>query len=117
MRVLLDEQLPLDLAADLTGHAADTVVGRGWAGLKNGDLLRRMSSEYDVLITMDRNIEFQQRTSALPFEIIVLHARSNRISDLRPLIPSVLAAIKDVASGQLQHVGGNDRGGKREVSP
>ena len=53
MRVLLDEHLPVDLALGLAGHDVDTVVGRGWAGIKNGDLLRRMSGDYDVLITMD----------------------------------------------------------------
>ena len=58
MRVLLDEQLPLDLSLDLLGHAVDTVVSRGWAGIKNGELLGRMRGEYDVLVTMDRGIEF-----------------------------------------------------------
>jgi predicted nuclease of predicted toxin-antitoxin system len=105
MRVLLDEQLPIDLAGELTGHFADTVQGRGWAGLKNGELLRRMSGQYDVLITMDRNIEFQQRISALPFGIVVLRAPSNRIADLRPLIPRLLAALSSAAAGQLRHVG------------
>jgi len=59
VRVLLDKQLPLDLAAMLEGHAATTVTGRGWAGVKNGDLLRRMRGEYDALLTMDQGIEFQ----------------------------------------------------------
>ena len=58
MRVLLDEQLPLDLSLELPGHAVDTVVSRGWAGIKNGELLGRMRGEYDVLVTMDRGIEF-----------------------------------------------------------
>jgi predicted nuclease of predicted toxin-antitoxin system len=53
VRVLLDEQLPVDLAEVLTGHTVDTVVGRGWAGIKNGDLLQRMRGEYDALVTMD----------------------------------------------------------------
>ena len=64
MRLLLDEHLPKDLAAELRGHAAETVVGRGWAGIKNGELLRRMSGHYHVLVTMDRSIEFQQNVSA-----------------------------------------------------
>ena len=51
MRVLLDEQLPLDLSLELHGHAVDTVVSRGWAGIKNGELLCRMRGEYDVLVT------------------------------------------------------------------
>ena len=66
MRVLLDEQLPFDLSAEFPGHLVHTVASRGWAGIKNGDLLRRMSGQYDVLVTMDRGIEFQHRVAALP---------------------------------------------------
>ena len=67
MRVLLDEQLPIDISRELYGHAVETVVARGWAGIKNGELLRRMRGRYDVLLTMDRGIEFQQQISTLPF--------------------------------------------------
>ena len=105
MRVLLDEQIPLDLADMLAGHSADSVVGRGWAGVKNGELLRRVAGQYDVLITMDRNMEFQQRTASLSFAIVVLRAPSNRIAHLLPLVPALLAAITGSAPGQVQHVG------------
>jgi hypothetical protein len=74
MRLLLDEHLPIGLAAELHGHAVDTVSGRGWTGIKNGELLRRMSGQYDVLVTMDRSIEFQQRISTLPFGIVLVRA-------------------------------------------
>jgi len=67
MRLLLDEQLPKGLAVELHGHAVDTVSGRGWSGIKNGELLRRMSGQYDILVMMDRSIEFQQRIPTLPF--------------------------------------------------
>ncbi|OLD38419.1 MAG: hypothetical protein AUI57_07035 [Candidatus Rokubacteria bacterium 13_1_40CM_2_68_8] len=56
MRVLLDEQLPRDFAAALQGHSVDTVAGRGWAGITNVELLRRMDGEYDALVPMDRGI-------------------------------------------------------------
>jgi len=92
MRLLLDEQLPIGLAAELPGQTVDTVSGRGWSGIKNGELLRRMSGQYDVLVTMDRGIEFQQRISTLPFGIVLVPARSNRMEDLRPLVPSILSA-------------------------
>lgn len=82
MRVLLDEHLPVDLALELAGHDVDTVVGRGWAGIKNGDLLRRMSGDYDVLITMDRGIEFQQPIAGFPFGVVIAHAASNRLQHL-----------------------------------
>jgi len=66
MRLLLDEHLPVDLFAALRGQIVDTVVGNGWAGIKNGELLRRMTGLYDALITMDRSIEFQHNVAALP---------------------------------------------------
>jgi hypothetical protein len=92
VRVLLDEHLPVDLAHELAGHDVHTVVGRGWAGIKNGDLLRRMRGDYDVLITMDRGIEFQQPIVGFPFGIVIAHAASNRLQHLRPLVPAILAA-------------------------
>ena len=72
MRVLLDEQLPIDLSSELRGHTVETVVSRDWAGIKNGELLRRMRGHYDVLITMDRGIEFQQPISTFPFGIVIV---------------------------------------------
>src|SRR4029077_3330472 len=67
MRLLLDEHLPIGLAAEFPGHAVHTVSGRGWTGIKNGELLRRMNGQYDALVTMDRSVEFQQRIATLRF--------------------------------------------------
>lgn len=105
MRVLLDEHLPVDLARALQGHDVDTVVGRGWAGITNGDLLQRMRGEYDVLVTMDRGIEFQQNVGALPFGIVLIRAASNRLAHLLPLIDPILAATAAAKAGQLHRVG------------
>jgi hypothetical protein len=105
MRLLLDEHLPIGLAAELHGHAVDTVSGRGWTGVKNGELLRRMSGQYDVLVTMDRGLEFQQRISTLPFGIILVRARSNRMEDLKPLAPSILSALDAIKPGRIRRVG------------
>jgi predicted nuclease of predicted toxin-antitoxin system len=105
MRVLLDEHLPTRLAAELPGHAVDTVSGRGWTGIKNGELLRRMAGQYDVLVTMDRGIEFQQRISALPFGIMLLRAPSNRTQDLKPLVPSILLVLDAIDPGRILRVG------------
>ena len=105
MRLLLDEHLPIGLSAELRGHAVDTVSGRAWTGIKNGELLRRMSGEYDVLVTMDRSIEFQQRISTLPFGIVLVHAPSNRMQDLKPLVPLILSALDAVEPGRIRQVG------------
>ena len=105
MRLLPDEHLPISLAAEFPGHAVDTVSGRGWTGIKNGELLRRMNGPYDALVTMDRGIEFQQPISTLPFGIVLVRARSNRMEDLRPLVPSILAALAAVNPGRIRRVG------------
>ena len=70
MRILLDESLPRDLAALLVGHAAVTVRDAGWSGVKNGKLLLLAATKFDVFVTADRNIEFQQNLSALPISIV-----------------------------------------------
>ena len=106
MRALLDEQLPRALTRHLVGHQVDTVAGRGWAGIKNGELLLRMHDEYDVLITMDRGIEHQQSFSALPFGVLLVRAASNRMVHLIPVVPEILDALKRIRPGELRQVGG-----------
>jgi predicted nuclease of predicted toxin-antitoxin system len=105
MRILLDENIPIDFAAELPGHDVSTVVGLGWSGLLNGDLMQHARGRYDVFVTLDRNIEFQQNISALPFGVIILRAVSNRMIHLRPLVPAVLFAVSAAKPGQLKKVG------------
>lgn len=95
----------MDLAEVLSGHTVDTVVGRGWAGIKNGDLLQRMRGEYDALLTMDRGIEFQQNLPGLPFGVLLLRAPSNRLLHLRPLVPTILDILSRLSPGQLHRIG------------
>ncbi len=77
----------------------------GWAGVENGELLRRASGQTDAFITMDRRLEQQQNIAALPFGVVLIVARSNRVQDLLPLVPDVLAAIGRIRAGQLEQVG------------
>ena len=105
MRVLLDEQVPVGLAALLPGHDVKTVTGMGWAGVKNGELLRRAADHCDAFVTMDRNLEFQQNLGRLPFGILLIRASSNRLKDVVPLIPSVLNLLPSIAPGQVARVG------------
>jgi predicted nuclease of predicted toxin-antitoxin system len=107
VRVLLDEQLPVDLAAALQGHSVDTVVRRGWTGVTNGELLRRMATaEYDALVTMDRGIEFQQNLATVSVGILLVRAPSNRMVHLLPLVPAILEALPALKPGQLHRIGG-----------
>lgn len=105
MRVLLDESLPRGLGKELTGHAVRTVRQAGWAGLANGNLLRRAAGQFDVLVTGDRNLEFQQDRADLPIPVVVLIAMSNRIESLRPLVPELLNALERIQPGQILNVG------------
>jgi len=101
MRVVLDECLPKSLARELTGHHATTVPAAGWAGVVNGELLRRIAGNYEVFVTIDGNLAAQQNTKVLPFAVIVLKARSNKIEDLRPLVPKILAELTAAKPGQV----------------
>jgi hypothetical protein len=105
VRVLLDENLPHDLAGLLTGHDVDTVSGRGWAGIQNGELLRRASSEYHAFLTMDRRLPSQHKLDAFPFAVLLVVAPSNRPAHLQPLVRAILEALKDTAPGSLTVVG------------
>ncbi|HBH01723.1 MAG TPA: hypothetical protein DDZ42_07340 [Candidatus Rokubacteria bacterium] len=105
MRVLLDEQLPVDLAAALEGHSVDTVVVRGWTGITNGELLRRMGAEYDALVTMDRGIEFQQNLATVSIGMLLVRAPSNRMVHLLPLVPTILQALSALRPSQLHRIG------------
>jgi predicted nuclease of predicted toxin-antitoxin system len=106
MRILLDESVPRKLAFELTAHETQTVQKRGWAGLKNGALLRAASQEFEVLVTADSNLEFQQNPATLPIALIVLLAVNNRVETLRPLVPDVMEALKTIQPGQLVRVRG-----------
>ena len=105
MRVLLDENLPYDLIAALAGRSVSTVSGLGWAGTKNGALLKRASDVTDAFVTMDGKLEYQQDISVLPFGVVVVGASSNRMPDLMPLVPEMLSALERVRPGKVEHVG------------
>lgn len=105
MRVLLDENLPADLAADLTGVEATTVGEAGWGGITNGELLRRITDRFDALLTMDRNLQHQQNIARLPFGVVLVRAPSNRLVHLRPLVPAMLEAFRGLQPGELRVVG------------
>ena len=105
MRVLLDEQLPRQLAPYLVGHTVRTVQQESWAGLKNGALLTQAeAADFAVFLTGDQNIEFQQNLSKRRLGVVVLCAPSNALEDLLPLVPGALTAIETVEPGQLVRV-------------
>lgn len=105
MRVLLDEQLPRQLVGELVGHEVSTVQWEGLAGLENGGLLRAAAERgFEVFLTKDTSLEFQQNLSAVGLGIVVMDARSHDIEVLRPLVPGVLEAFVSIRPGEVRHV-------------
>jgi len=105
VRILLDESLPRPLARLLAEHDVRTVGAMGWAGKRNGELLGLAATEFDALLTADRNLEHQQNLDALPMSVVVLVAPTNRIQSLRPLIPSLLLTLETLTPRRLVRVG------------
>lgn len=105
MRVLLDENIDR-LLKDLFADDFDvwTVHDKGWDGLKNGVLLKAAEQEFDVFVTMDRNLEFQQNLSQVELAIVVLRSPSNAYPIVAPLIPKVNEVLRDIQVGELKHV-------------
>ena len=101
MRILLDECLDWRLGRELPGHEVESVPQRGWAGIGNGRLLALAAEHFDVFITVDRNLAYQQHTATLPMVVVVLAASSVKRRDLRPLMPKVLAALAGDLTARL----------------
>jgi hypothetical protein len=104
LRVLLDECLDRGLRKEFSGHIIKTVPEMGWAGMKNGVLLGRAEQVFDVFVTVDRNLTFQQQTSRFKIAIVVLHASSNRAEDLRHLVPRALKMMTSLRPGRVVHI-------------
>ena len=107
MRLLLDECVPKRLTRELPGHEARTVQDLGWAGIKNGALLRLANGQFDALLTVDQGIEYQQNLSGLSISVVVMTAPSNDVDDLRPLLPGVQEALAKLKPGEIIRVGGS----------
>ena len=106
MRVLLDECVDRRFAHELPGHEVETVTGLGWAGVKNGDLLGRATDRFDVFVTVDRNLAFQQPIDKLDLAVVILRARSNRLADLKPLVPVLMRVLSKPLAGEVVFVDG-----------
>ncbi|HUZ35701.1 MAG TPA: hypothetical protein VMV17_05180 [Streptosporangiaceae bacterium] len=103
---MLDEQLPRQLAPLLAGHEVSTVQQKGWAGCRNGELLRSAESAgFELFLTADRGLEFQTNLRSRILRILVVVTPTNRLSDLAPLAPKILAAIPGAMPGRVVRVG------------
>ena len=101
MRILIDECLPKKLKRELVGHTVFMVQEKGWSSLKNGELLRVTEKEFDILVTGDQNIEYQQNLSRFNIAVIVLVAPNNRLETLQPLIPKLREVLGTIQPHQI----------------
>ena len=104
MRILLDECIDQRFAEELEGHEVMTVPQAGWAGIKNGELLSRAQSQFDAFVTVDRNLAFQQNIPQFTIAVIVLESMTNRLKDLRPLLPKLQQLLLKVRKGEVSRV-------------
>ena len=101
MRVLLDECLPRRLGGLLAGHDIRTVQQEGWAGLKNGALLRSIEGAFAAFITVDKNMPAQNAVTSRSFGVVILRASSNRFDALAPLAPFILSKLETLGPGEV----------------
>jgi predicted nuclease of predicted toxin-antitoxin system len=107
MKILIDECVPAGLSPVLRqrGYECDTVRDAGYGSKKNGELLRLAEGKWDVFLTIDKNIKYQQNVSGRKIAILILRVRSNRLPDVLQHLSSCLEALKTLQSGQIVETG------------
>ena len=106
LRVLLDECLPKKLKREFMDCVVSTVPEMGWAGKKNGELMKVAHGKFDIFVTADQNLQYQQNLAYANVGVVVLVAVNNRIETLAPLMPQVNEALKTITAGQVIEVEG-----------
>ena len=104
MKILLDECTPHVLKRLLTGYEITTVQDLGWSGITNGSLLQLAEGQFDVLITSDQNLKYQQNLSGRRLSIIQLP--SNQVPTVASLAPDVAAVLATIRSGEFVLIAG-----------
>jgi predicted nuclease of predicted toxin-antitoxin system len=108
MRILIDECVDWRLLRDLPGHDVKTVRQMGWIETVNGALLAAAERQFDVLVTTDKNLSFQQNVPRFRIGVVVLRARSARLRHLRELVPILLKTLPNVKSGEVHTLSWRD---------
>jgi hypothetical protein len=99
MKVSADECVNRHLLRHLTGHTFVHARDTPFRSTQNGALLRAVSPDYDVFLTRDQGIPFQQNLRRFPLAFVILRARSNKLEDLLPLVPDLLATLGRIETG------------------
>ena len=106
MKILIDECMPWKIGRHLNGHECEGVMKAGFAGQKNGALLSLAEQAgYEVLLTVDQGIPYQQQLEERRIALIVIHATSNKIEALLPYVPACLTRLRSIRPGDVVRVG------------
>ena len=100
-RVLLDEDVPRQLRRDLPEFEIQTVQEAGWSSVQNGELLHRASAQFDVFVTADRNLRYQQNISSFDLGVVVIEAVDTRLPHVQTLLSPLRDAIASVSPGEV----------------
>ncbi len=114
MQILFDESVTWALRPILLGeHEVATAKYLGWDSKSNGELMTLARDKFDVLITADQSIPYQQNITEADVAVVVLVARTNDINDLKPLVPELLNRLNDLKRGEIIRI----EAGQNEESP
>jgi hypothetical protein len=102
VKILLDECIDRRFIRELIDFEVRTVPQMGWAAKKNGELMRLAEAEFDVFITVDRNLSFQQNLPKYDIAVLVLQAKSNRLADLQPFAAKIVQALPNLQKGKAE---------------
>jgi predicted nuclease of predicted toxin-antitoxin system len=104
MKLLIDENLPKRLKEVIKEHEVYSVSDKSWQGKKNGELLKLMLNEnFEVLITFDKNLQYQQNFSKYPISVIVINASDNTFKTVSSLVPEINKLLNsDLPTGAIE---------------
>jgi predicted nuclease of predicted toxin-antitoxin system len=106
MKILLDECLPRKLKDYFASHECQTVPEALLAGKKNGELLAVAERQgFEIFLTMDKGLAYQQNLSGRQIAVIIFRAKSNRLADLTPWVEACLAQMRSLRPGQIARIG------------
>jgi predicted nuclease of predicted toxin-antitoxin system len=107
MKILLDECVPRVLKSNLSveGHECSTVPEAGYAGATNGELLKLAERNFDVFVTLDKGVRFQQNLADCKIAVVLIRAKSSRVADILPHLPACLVALPSIKPGEIVQIG------------
>lgn len=116
MRILFDQGMPKKLRRSLSSHEVKTAYEAGLSEFSNGELLRAAEKDFDVLISTDANIKYQQQLSDYDIALIVLRAFTNSRDDYLPLVPDLLETLENITPGKVVFLYADDRLARKDES-